>query len=333
MNERVSDSRSKLIHSCRQSSRVTTEKADPRSPTSRRIVRNGSYFRSSDGKRVSRFLCRSCGKGFSCATASPCFRQKKRKLNEPIRKLLVSGVSQRRIARLLRVNRKTVVRKFIFLAEQAKIAHCNFLQTIKDSGLLVTKLQFDEMESFEKSKCIPLSIPLMIEVKTRKILGLRVCSIPAKGPLAAFSRKKYGRRPDHRKRAALSLFSELRPIVAPKAVLTSDQNTNYPNWIKSGLNDLTHETVKGARGSIGGQGELKKIEFDPLFDLNHSAAMFRANVNRLFRRTWCTTKRIERLEAHMILYAEYHNRVLTQPRELTLKPHRSVQPPLGTNPN
>ena len=59
-----------------------------------------------------------------------------------------------------------------------------------------------------------------------------------------------------------------------------------------------------------GQGELKKIGFDPLFDLNHTAAMIRANINRLFRRTWCTTKRADRLEAHLELYVQYHNREL-----------------------
>jgi hypothetical protein len=38
--------------------------------------------------------------------------------------------------------------------------------------------------------------------------------------------------------------------------------------------------------------------------------MIRANVNRMFRRTWCTTKRRDRLEAHLVLYADYHNEQL-----------------------
>jgi len=40
--------------------------------------------------------------------------------------------------------------------------------------------------------------------------------------------------------------------------------------------EATHRTVKGRRGSIAGQGELKKIGFDPLFSLNHTCAMLRA---------------------------------------------------------
>jgi len=41
--------------------------------------------------------------------------------------------------------------------------------------------------------------------------------------------------------------------------------------------------------------------------------MLRANVNRLIRRTWCTTKRIDRLVDHLTIYADYHNRLLIKP--------------------
>ena len=56
-----------------------------------------------------------------------------------------------------------------------------------------------------------------------------------------------------------------------------------------------------------GQGELKKVVYDPIFSLNHTCAMLRANINRLVRKTWCTTKKPERLAMHITLYALYHN--------------------------
>ena len=87
----------------------------------------------------------------------------------------------------------------------------------------------------------------------------------------------------------------------------SDQNPHYPKDLKKAFPHATHETHKGQRGSIVGQGELKKIRFDPLFSLNHTCAMTRANMNRLFRRTWCTTKIPERLVDHFAIYAVYHN--------------------------
>jgi hypothetical protein len=35
--------------------------------------------------------------------------------------------------------------------------------------------------------------------------------------------------------------------------------------------------------------------------------MLRANISRLFRKTWNTTKNVDRLADHVALYAVYHN--------------------------
>lgn len=211
---------------------------------------------------------------------------------------------------LLKLNRKTVERKLLFLAAQARLSQQQFLKTRSERKF--SDLQFDEMETSERSKCLPLSIPLMVENPTRRILGYRVCSMPAKGKLVAISLKKYGPRKDDRPVAARSLFDELAPFIDPQAQVLSDENPRYPEWIKRSLPSVTHRTVKGRRGAVVGQGELKKIGFDPLFSLNHTCAMLRANINRLFRRTWCTTKRPDRLADHIAIYIDYHNSELVQ---------------------
>jgi hypothetical protein len=168
------------------------------------------------------------------------------------------------------------------------------------------------MESSERSKCLPVSIPLIVEPGTRKILGFDVCSMPAKGPLAKLSLQKYGPRPDERATTSQALLSSLKEVLNPEPEILSDEKPQYPLWIRASLGPrFHHTTVKGRRGCVVGQGELKRGGFDPLFSLNHTAAMIRANVNRMFRRTWCTTKRRDRLKAHLMLYVDYHNRVLT----------------------
>ena len=280
-------------------------------PNSGLIVRRGRYLRAEDSRWISRYRCLGCKRSFSSSRLTPCFRQKKRRLNSSIHKLLSSGVSQRRIARLLKINSKTVVRKFLFLATQAKSERIAFLGELSTSPSRICHLHFDEMESFERSKCLPLSIPLVVEAGSRKILGFRVGRMPAKGPLASISLRKYGPREDDRASIVGDLFRELKSAVAENAQIRSDQNPRYPDWLKPHFPKANHRTFKGRRGCIVGQGELKKIGFDPLFDLNHTAAMLRANVNRLFRRTWCTTKKRDRLEAHLEIYAQYHNQVLT----------------------
>ena len=293
-------------------------------PAFSHLVRRGFFFRSSDSKWIARFLCRHCRHSFSQATFSASFNQKRRTLNDPVKWALVSGVSQRRAALNLGTNRKTIVRKFLWNAEQAEKRHTQFLKSLSAHG--VPALQFDEMESFERSKCLPLSIPLVVQPKTRKILALDVCSMPAKGPLASLSFRKYGPRRDDRARTAVSLLAGLKGAISVENIeILSDQNPKYPGWIRKAWGNLSHvhNTVKGQRGCVVGQGELKRGGFDPLFSLNHTAAMIRANVNRMVRRTWCTTKRPDRLKAHLVLYADFHNHVLT--------PMPSGSPPKGTS--
>lgn len=214
----------------------------------------------------------------------------------------------RRAARLLNVHRITIARKLSFLASQARLSQQHFLQSLQHQKLFI--LQFDDMETFEHTKYKPLSITMAV-TRERKVIGLEVSKMPAKGLLAARAIEKYGRRYDDRKRALRKLLENLKPIVCDTALFQSDQNPHYPGALKRVFPNCRHETTKGRRGCIVGQGELKKIDWDPLFSFNHTAAMFRANVNRLFRRTWCTTKKAQSLKDHLDLYVDFHNQVLT----------------------
>ncbi len=141
-----------------------------------------------------------------------------------------------------------------------------------------------------------------------------------KGPLAKFARAKYGMRKDHRRRGWDELFKSIRPLLALDCEVTSDENPHYPKWVRMHLPNVTHVRIPGGRGAIMGQGELRNKRFDPMFALNHTCAMLRANINRLFRRTWCTSKKIERLRDHIALYVDFHNRALTSQYPESLYP-------------
>ncbi|KYG70064.1 transposase [Bdellovibrio bacteriovorus] len=276
------------------------------SSASRTIRKLGSYYRKSDGQHLSRFWCFSCRKSFSAATSSPLKGQKKRHLNKTVCDLLTGGVSQREAARILKINHKTVVRKFRFSIATAK----EELKEWNKKFPLCTEVEFDDLETFEHTKCKPLSVTLMVEYSTRRILGFEVAQMPAKGRIAAFARKKYGPRADHRSQARKKLFSEMQNFVSPIALIRSDSNPYYPKDVKRYFPKARYETILGGRGAIVGQGELKKLKWDPIFSLNHTCAMLRAHINRLFRKTWCTTKRADQLAGHIALYALLHNRRL-----------------------
>lgn len=267
---------------------------------------HGRYQRLSDGARVLRFRCLNCRRTFSEASYDVCFAQKKRHVNQPLWMLLVSGISLRRVSKILRISRTTSARKLLFLGRVAK-------RELKESLLHKAKLEcveFDDMETFEHSKCKPLSISLAVESGTRRILGFEVSQMPANGPLARVAKQRYGRRPDQRLIGRKRLLRFVRKLSKRNVVIKSDENPHYPPLIRGIFPRGEHLRYKGRRGCVVGQGELKRGGFDPLFSLNHTAAMFRANVNRLFRRTWCTTKKREALAAHLALYAIYHNQNL-----------------------
>lgn len=272
------------------------------------VVRNGFYRRKVVCRRIQRYRCLICKKNFSAQTLSPTYRQKRPDLNEPLRELLCSQVSQRRAARLLRVSKTTIVRKFHFLANQARVRNQDRLLGLREKPIRF--VQFDDLITSEHTKCKPLSVSLAVDAKTRMILGFQVSEIPARHPLITISLRKYGPRKDERDQGLDRLFTGLKEHVSPTATFLSDSDYEYPKHVMKHFPEGTHLQVKARKGAIAGFGELKKIGFDPLFSLNHTCAMLRANLNRLARRTWCTTKTRLGLIQHIELYTEYHNQHL-----------------------
>jgi len=130
------------------------------SPKSRPIVRKGFYVRQEDRRRVRRYLCRLCGKSFSRAGLGTARYQKMRRITPLLHKLICSGVSQRRAALILGVNSKTVVRRFRFLAREARRNQQHNLADFKKNP--ISEIQFDDLETSEHTKCKPLSVALAV---------------------------------------------------------------------------------------------------------------------------------------------------------------------------
>ncbi len=269
------------------------------------LNKDGHYFRSNDSRMIQRFVCKNCQKKSSTATQELECYQKKRRINHMLFKLLCSGNSMRRSALILGISKNTVTRRLPYLAEKHRQEHRKFLE-----GKVFDQVQLDDLITLEHSKLKPLSVSTIVEKNTRTILGLQVSSIPAFGHLAKLSRRKYGKRKNQHKEALVRLFEQAKSILTPSCLIESDKHPFYPKVIKDFLPASTHKRYKGGRGCVTGQGELKKQNFDPLFSINHTYAMLRANVNRLIRRTWSTTKDPDRLKDHLDLYVSFHNRVL-----------------------
>ncbi len=275
-----------------------------------RVNKDGFYYRKSDSRRVQRFKCTVCQTRFSRSTYTFEYRQNKRRINHLVFKLLCSGVSQRRCAELLGVNRKTVARKLIYLGKK-----CRFKQKKLLKSYQIRELQFDDLITSHHSKLKPLTVPVFVDSKTRIILSVEVGQIPAFGHIAKRSRKKYGKRPCKHKATLERGFKKLEKLNKDHRVIRviTDDHKNYPPVVRKYCKKITHLRFSSRPASVVGQGEMKKGGFDPLFSVNHTLAMLRANINRLFRRTWCTTKDPKRLKDHLDIYTWFHNtRILSK---------------------
>ena len=271
------------------------------------IIRDGNFRRKDDSKVIQRFRCKSCGTRFSNATFTEAYRQKKRRINYPLLKLLSSGISLRRSAMLLGVHRKTVERKLPFLANRCRRLNRQSLLRFKGR---IHNIQIDDLITKENSKLKPLSVTICVDENRRRILALEVSQIPSFGHLSKFAIKKYGHRRDMHFEGLTRLFQTITPIVSEEVQIKSDEHRSYPGFISAYLPNSKHLAFKSERGCVAGQGELKKVAFDPLFIVNHTCALLRANVNRLIRKTWCTTKDPARLKDHLDVFMYFYNEVL-----------------------
>lgn len=282
----------------------------PKCKCSTSVTKKGFFPHANiPGGKSQRYRCGICLIWFSQTLGTMMARQKRPQLHQPVYELLVSGVSQRRVARICGTTQITVARKLVLMSRFSNALQERRLARMKGS---VEAAVFDEMETFEHSKCKPVAIAVAVEEKSRLILRVKAASMPAKGHLAKISRRRYGRREDNRKAALGLVLTAISGVAAPSLQVKSDECPRYPNMVKIYLPGAVHRTFKGRRGCIVGQGELKAGGRDPLFSLNQTCAMIRDNLKCLARRTWCTTKRIDRLQCRLDLYTSAHNALIDE---------------------
>ena len=274
---------------------------------STKVIKNGKFKRKSDSRFVQKFKCTNCNKQFSKATFTLEKYQKKRRINLKVLEGISSGVSIRRLAKFLRVDKKTIHRKVKYLAVKAQMNNKKFLNSLRKDAVL--HMQFDDLITSEHSKLKPLSVSVAVDAKRRFILAAEVSQIPAFGHTAHLSRKKYGYRKSKHKEGLENLFKTITKSIHPQAIIRSDEHKLYAEYVHKYLPEANYQQYKGGRGCVVGQGELKKLQRDPLFAINHTCAMFRANINRLIRKTWCTTKDPKMLKNHIEIFIYYFNHI------------------------
>lgn len=267
--------------------------------------KRGYFITKWNAQPVPRYQCKICSKYFSSHTFKNWYRHKKPYLNLEIFRLYSSGVTLRRLAKVCGVNRKTVHRKFLYLAALSRQAHELELQ----SGRLETRaVQFDEMESFEHTRLKPLTVALAVCARSARIIDVNVAQMGYKGRLAHFAFQKYGPREDRRHEAQTHVIQAVSKCALDDAVVTCDSKPEYLPLIQRLIPrcEVKQVSPREEGANLFKNGRRRNVH-DALFRLNHTAAKIRHDLSRMQRKVWVTTKLPKRLQAHLDLYIAYIN--------------------------
>lgn len=266
--------------------------------------KDGFYARAADGRRVQRFRCRSCGRCCSAQTFRGDYRLRRPQLDVPILSCLVSKVTLRQTARILRTDRKTVHHRLRLYARIGRELHEAHLRRALARGGLAGSFSLDEAETFEHNRRLkPLTVPVLIHRATRFLVHFEVGTLPARGRLKgrdAARKRMEPRRSESSEKVDLCLAA-LRRVHAPSPLaLVVDQKKSYRPLILKHFGDRSRTIVMVS-------SKQARNPSNPMFAINHTLATLRDHLSRLVRRTWATTKRRRFLEDHGWVFVAYRN--------------------------
>ena len=291
-------------------------------------IKKGYFTPKWSGHPVPKYQCKGCKKHFSASTFKDIYRQKKPFINRQVFEDMCAGKTMRRQAIHIGVARRTILKRLLWLGQKIKRIHQYELAHGIFKREQLSMFQFDEMETFISSKLKTVSVPLAVarirdpdkEVKNPRkravqkryrplIIDIGVAKRNAKGHIAQLSQQKYPgwvnlRNKKDRKNSLLKILRTVVSVAPPIFHVTSDSDRGLigaakeiKKTIAPGLN---HHKIKSRKIDINKQ-------YDPMFYLNHACARIRADLCRMRRRTWATSKKIENLEAHLWCYVAWNN--------------------------
>jgi hypothetical protein len=292
-------------------------------------IKKGYFTPKWSGHPVPKYQCKACKKFFSASTFKDIFRQKKPYINRKVFEDMCAGKTMRRQAIHIGVARRTILKRLSWLANKVRMIHQYELAHGIFKREQLSMFQFDEMETFISSKLKTVSVPLAVariqdpdkEVKKpRKIFPIRkkyrpliidigVAKRNAKGHIAQLSQQKYPGwvnplNSKDRMNALLKVLKSVVFVAPPKFHITSDCDRGLIGAAKAIKKTiapgLKHHPIKSRKININ-------THYDPMFYLNHVCARIRADLCRMRRKTWATSKKIENLEAHLWIYLAWNN--------------------------
>jgi hypothetical protein len=220
--------------------------------------------------------------------------------------LLVGGMSFRRTSQTLGIHNSTVQRKARKFARCLEHLHQNLMHELPGHRIYL----LDEEESYEQKSIRTVTLPILIEKESWFVVATDVEPIRRLAPKGSLRRRrqeseeaKHGKRPDRSRQAVTAVLTALAKVTAGERVgLITDLKSSYATIAKKVFGERLASHVRVS-------SRLSRNQFNPLFPINTTNAMTRDHMARLRRRTWCASKKRERLKSHLILFTAYRNYV------------------------
>lgn len=267
--------------------------------------RRGLYFPRCRSSGIQRYRCKTCKCSFSRQTFRHDYRDRRPEANVPLFLLMTSGVGFRQAGRVLEMDLRAVQKKQRKIARTLGFLHGNLCQSLPADRTWL----LDEEETYECASIRPLTMPVLIERQTWFVVATAVGSIRRLAPAGTARRRrqeheeqKSGPRPDQSSECVRTVLDDLaRKVPHGNVLLQTDQKASYATIARGVFGErLTHATTAGTR---------IRDTHNPLFPINTTLAMTRDNCGRLRRRSWLVTKKAERLQEHLFVFAAYRNYV------------------------
>lgn len=282
--------------------------SEHRSPRPEFFVRKGTYHPHCRAQPVPRFRCRTCMKGFSRQTFRSDYRDHRPDLNTPLYLALASGIGLRQSARNLGLSLRCLELKARKLARHLRRLNLNLRSALPPGATL----HFDELETFEERRNTrPLSVPVLIESKSRFLIWAESAPIRPHGRMSPARRKaleedekRLGKRRNLSRRSIERTLRRGADLAGSleRVLLHTDEKKSYPALARRvfGANRLQHERTNS---------RLARGTWNPLFAINHTEAMLRDLTGRLRRESWLVSKKRRYLDLALHVWMSYRNYV------------------------
>lgn len=266
-------------------------------------IRRGYFRVQCRAAPEQRFRCKLCRRSFSRQTFRHDYYDKKPWTNVPLFEDLVSGVGLRQAGRKAKLDIRSVQQKLRKFAATLWPLHEHLSPALPPGRTYL----LDEEESFEHSKGMPLTMPLVIEEETWFLVGVAVEPIRRRARRGSRLRRyqdemeqRHGPRPDRSREAVWEVLQQLAKRL-PEGPLTlkTDEKSSYAVLAKQCFGDrVTHLRTPGS---------APRTTSNQLFPINTTIAMTRDNNGRLRKQSWLHTKVAVWLFRQMVLYIVYRN--------------------------